>query len=89
MSASYRTVFASGEAPQADEAYRLAQRELWARVAAQHPHGSIARLEHSTATRTKTKTALNVDEWKTEALEVSTVIITLLATIQIQEEGTK
>jgi hypothetical protein len=88
MSTILRTVFASGEAPQPDAAYQLADKNLWAQINERYPHGKLARLEHSTAARSQVQLGLNVTDWKTERVEVSNVIITLLATIQIQEEET-
>lgn len=88
MSTILRTVFASGEAPQADAAYQLADRSLWVQIEERYPQGKITRLEHSTSARSQMQLGLNVKDWQTERVEVSNVIVTLMATIHIQEEET-
>ncbi|KJL49552.1 hypothetical protein RS84_00026 [Microbacterium hydrocarbonoxydans] len=88
MTVSYRTVFASGEASTADAAYALADRSLWAQIAERYPRGKLARVEHSTAARTAVQKGLNVKTFETERVEVSNIVVTLMATIQIHEEET-
>lgn len=88
MTVSLRTVFASGEASTADAACALADRNLWAQITERYPHGKIARVEHSTAARTTVQSGLNVVTFETERVEVSNIVVTLMATIQVQDEET-
>lgn len=87
MSVSLRTVFASGEATTADAAYALANRSLWAQIKERYPRGKIVRLEHATAARTAVQSGLNVMTFETERVEVSNIVVTLMAAIQVQDEG--
>ena len=89
MTTIFRTVFASGEAAEADVAYQLAERSLWAQIDERYPGGVLAHLEHSTSARQRIQLGLDVEEWEMKHVEVSTVVVTLLATIQTRKEGTK
>lgn len=72
------TVFASGEAGDADAAYALADRALWIKIQAKTGYG-CNRIEHNVTSRVRVTTGLDIEKWTEESREVSTVIVTLLA----------
>lgn len=72
------TVFASGEAGDADAAYALADRALWLKIQAKAGY-NCSRIEHNVTSRVRVTTGLDIDTWREESRQVSTVIVTLLA----------
>lgn len=85
---STRTVFASGEAVDPGEAYASATKKMWAQITTDYPDAQVKAVQHCTTTRTRKMTGLNTQSWTTEETEISTVIVTLLATMLLPE-GTK
>lgn len=88
MTKFLRTAFAAGEAEDALAAYELASRNLWATIAERYPRGQVTHVEHSTAVRPRVKQALNTIDLSVQSIEVPSVLVTLMATIQIREQET-
>jgi len=86
--AEFKTVFASGQAGEADAAYTIAEKNLWAKVKA-IPGAQVRSIQHATATRTVITGGLNIERWATETREVSEIIVTLLASVAVEGKGTK
>ncbi|MGO2933153.1 hypothetical protein [Microbacterium sp.] len=83
-------VFASGEAPDADTAYRIAQQHLWAKLQRAGLESAVRGIEHSTATRAVTAKGLDIEQWQVEERQISNVIVTLLAAVSnTREKGTR
>jgi len=72
------TVFASGESVDPDRAYAIADKKLWERIAEKAGY-NCNRIEHSTTSRVRVMTGLDIDKWTEESREVSTIVVTLLA----------
>lgn len=86
--AAHRTVFASGEAESTDAAYVLAEKNLWEKIG-RIPGAEVRNIQHSTATRTTQETGLNIESFKVENRAIPMVIVTLLAALTINPEGSK
>lgn len=83
--AARRIVFATAEGAIAEEAFGRAEQLLWEKVA-QIPGAEVRSIEHSIATRTVSEKSLNLEKWTTELVgELSTVIVSLLASVTVQQ----
>lgn len=78
-----RAVYATSEAATAERAFERAYELLWERIAAIEG-AEVRNIDHSIATRTVSEKTLNLKEWKEQIVgEISTVIVSLLATCTI------
>lgn len=82
-------VFASGEAPDADAAYALAQRNLWDKLQQLGLADAVKGIEHEVTTRESVARGLDIEAWEVSERRVANVIVTLLATVIRTEKGTK
>lgn len=74
-------IFASGEAEDADTAFDMAQRHLWAAIARDGNPG-VLNIEHSVTTRqVQVHELKGIEEWETQTRQAAMVIVTLLATV--------